>query len=456
MREYSGDEPIMAYAPVLTGQSPGATMSPAGAVAIGALFVGLGIYMGLTAGPTAGLVAGVPGAMVILLIVGPHVRRIAPMVKPLAFGGSLLLFGVIGWLEWDTGSGAGALLVWAFVAMAVALLLLIGLRSIQDRRIAAIMAQPRQAEPPQTIVTPEVVQPADGAPPLILRIYEYGELPPLATPYQAPVTDTHNIIGQPPFPILYLYNFYSGQSLKSKIYGDWRRFGPVYYLGSPADVSLHHTFDIDIATDVEAMLLASPDAFDASFANAGTTALPPGDKSLGAFPYITGGYPQHQFLCGDGSWQHGFERLLAHARIVLLDAAQYTSERAGLGWEIGQVIDRVACDRWLVLMDEETDRVALASAIRKAWSSMAATSPNRGLPKGVINMVHMTQPRDPERSSREATKLPAELDPAGLFAKGNLLLRAYMGSAYEDLLISDAALGLLPIVTSSQAPPPAA
>jgi hypothetical protein len=262
-------------------------------------------------------------------------------------------------------------------------------------------------------------------------------------PYLTPVGADRNIIGLPPRRILYLYNFFSSESLMQKVKGNWRRFGPVYFLGSPADFSYSHSFDGHVSETVGSTILATPESFDARLDAASETVLPPGDKSLTDVSHLSGGYPQHLFLCNDGSWQHGVERLFAHADVVMLDACDYDAERAGLNWEIGYLVNGKAIRNVVVLIDKTTDQSALCKAFREAWESMDGASPNNGPDPGPVRWVLLESPSDRAPSKDQADTLPAEADPSGLYPKLNPLLRRLVVGHYQDALIEDRIFGLL-------------
>jgi hypothetical protein len=224
--------------------------------------------------------------------------------------------------------------------------------------------------------------------------------------------------------------------------GSWRRFGPVYFLGSPGDFSYGHTFDRAISDSVGAAILATPEAFDARLAQARDDVLAPGDLDLKDVTHLSGGYGQHLFLCTDGSWRHGVGRLLDRADLVLLDASGYDGQRAGLNWEIGQVIDRVAMDHVVVLVDERTDQAALCAAFRAAWPAMDSGSPNNRAGAGPVRWVMLQSSEERKASREQPTALPPEADPGGLYPGLNFLQKALVAGHYRDALVDDRVFGL--------------
>jgi hypothetical protein len=341
------------------------------------------------------------------------------------------------------GVSIGALALGLFTLLWVCVSVLTELRAFQDRRIAVIMHGASATASTTNTAPPTLHAPGSArlAPPIRLDIYLQNELPALRLPYITPVGAEHNIIGLAPRRILYLYNFFSGAALAQKVKGNWRRFGPLYFLGSPADISFRHTFDWRIGASVAPAILATPESFDARFASADENVLAPGDKSLTDISHFSGGYPQNLFLCSDGSWRHAVARLFDHADIVLLDACDYDAQRAGLRWEIGQLVDRVPLHNVAVLVDEGTDQPALCAAFRSAWAAMDDSSPNNRPSAGPVRWVVLAS--SDERKAQTPRPLPPEADPLGLYKKFNPILKSIIGGHYDDALLDDRIFGLL-------------
>jgi len=165
------------------------------------------------------------------------------------------------------------------------------------------------------------------APPARVEIIASATLQPPMALANIP-TPSCNVAGFPPISILYLYNFYSQETLVTKMEDSWCRYVPVFFLGSPSDLGSGHTFALDLKKLAETELITSPAVFDTRFASAIRDLLPAGDAKLKGYPHFTGGWPQHGFLCTDASWRHGVERLFAAAEVVIMDASDYSLERA--------------------------------------------------------------------------------------------------------------------------------
>ncbi len=358
--------------------------------------------------------------------------------------GSVVLI-LFAWQSFRVDGLFGAMALGLFALAWSAAFILTEVRARLDRRVAALMHESSSSAPSDETKLPahSASAPVEHAPPLRLDVYLQDELTRLPKLYLTPVGADLNIIGLPPRRILYLYNFFSAETLVQKVKGNWRRFGPVYFLGSPGDFSYSHTFDWRIGDSVAASILATPESFDTCLARATDTVLPPGHSNLTDVIYFSGGYPQHLFLCNDGSWRHGVRRLFDHAEVVLLDASGYDAQRAGLNWEIGRLIDRVATHNVVVLIDEETNQAALYAAFRAAWLSMERGSPNNRADAGPVRWVLLESRREPGQSPGQPQGLPPEADPLGLYPKFNPLLRTVIAGHYRDALIDDRIFGLL-------------
>lgn len=372
----------------------------------------------------------------------PKDRRLGPLGGRIVMGGGSIVLILFAWQSFNSDGVLTALVVGTFALLWTAGFVLTEVRARQDRKVAALMrAQPALAASNQARrVAAAERGVACSAPPLRLDVYLQSELQALPGRYLTPVGAELNIIGLPPRRILYLYNFFSPETLLRKVKGSWRRFGPVYYLGNPGDISFEHTFDPAIGDKVASAILATPEAFDARFAQANDDVLPPGNPTLKDVSHLSGGYGQHLFLCSDGSWRHGVGRLFDRADVVLLDASEYDEARAGLNWEIGQLVDRVAMRNVVVLIDERTDQVALCAAFRAAWSAMEDRSPNNRPDAGSVRWVMLQSPREQESGPPPA--LAPEADPCGLYAGLNFLQKALVTAHYRDALADDRIFGL--------------
>ena len=262
-----------------------------------------------------------------------------------------------------------------------ALGMILGLiQTLIKKRVAVLMrrkvaqADGSVASAGDTIKQPEK---ATNIPLFQLAVYEQNELPDHGFTLNPHLSEEKNIFNMAPLPLFYFFNFYSTRSLLNKTSGGFQRHGPVFYLGSPADIGftkLWHMFSI--TKIVKRLLLTSPEQLNESIDKSSVAPLPPKTRGLIAENYLTGAYPSNTFYCTDLLWQQCVSILFNKTKFAIIDACDYTSERAGLQWEIGQIINHIATDRFVVLINSKTDISALGSSFRKCWNEMNADSPN--------------------------------------------------------------------------------
>jgi hypothetical protein len=419
---------------------------------LGLLFVGVGAAMVLQGELLGGGVFALVGAMAavgsILSRPGHEGAKPPPWTWPLFGGGGAVLIFVVTALSLEAGNVLAAAITGLFGVIFAAVLVGGAVQAQRTRRAAAVMHESAaslapvalSASVPAAAASVDAArQPALHAAPIRIEVWLQRELPPLTRPYRAPVSAEANILGLPPVRILYLYNFFSSESLERKMDGDLRRFGPVYYLGSPGDFAVAGG---RIDETVKASILPTPELFDQRLAQAAETPLAPGDKDLKSSSHFSGGFPAHLFLCNDESWRHAVSALFDRADVVFVDACGYDAQRGGLNWEFGQLIDRVGADRFVVLLDTDTDQVALCAAFRSAWGAMRAGSPNDRPDAAPVRWV-IHEPLDENgMSTAPVVSPPPEVDPMGLFKKANFVLQPLYAAKYGRALQDDLIFGL--------------
>lgn len=228
------------------------------------------------------------------------------------------------------------------------------------------------------------------------------------------VTAHANIAGLPPIRTLLLYNFFSkAQRLQTLPVHGWRLHGPVYQLASPMELARAGGYDLDQAEAVGSRLLTTPQQIEEFLSRQDETPLAPnptpgswwrrrqerwksrlrdalGLPPAGGLPEVfstTGAYPQHVLHCTDGSWKHGVAALCKRCDWVVVDAAEFSAERQGLGWEIQRLIDTVPLNRVIVLIDGFTELPALVEQFRRAWADCAEDSPNQTASAPMLRML---------------------------------------------------------------------
>jgi len=226
-------------------------------------------------------------------------------------------------------------------------------------------------------------------------VYEQNELPDHSYTLNPNLTDEKNIFNRKPLRIFYFFNFYSSGSLLNKTSGGFQRHGPVFFLGSPQDIGFSKLWNMfSIKKIVRQLLITTPEKLAEVMDKVSEKPLPPKTKGLMTENYFTGAYPSNVFYCTDAIWQQCVELLFAKTDFSIIDASDYTNERAGLQWEIGQIINHIATEDFVVLINSKTDLVALGESFKNSWKQMNAASPNnREHPQPVRFIFHQRPDR---------------------------------------------------------------
>jgi hypothetical protein len=252
-----------------------------------------------------------------------------------------------------------------------------------------------------------------------------GTIPPLEVVFPVPgrmgdrklehVAAERNVFGGEPWNIVYLRLFANEAGLHALLKGAWRECGYVHFIRDVDSVSEEELGAIDSASlfiNSRSRLLADLDRRPAP--------LPPGPREFRhlaandlAVEDEYGSYPVYAPLCHESFWKVAVDIFLNRADVVLLDLSGYHWDNMGTGYELQRVIDHFPIERTILLADStHTDRPFLQAQIQRAWSQMAAGSPNAGNePRRVI----VAQADDPSRAvaaslqDRLAAKPPALL-----------------------------------------------
>jgi hypothetical protein len=224
-------------------------------------------------------------------------------------------------------------------------------------------------------------------------------VPPLTVAFQSPtavarepraVTAERNVFGRPPWNMAYLRLFDNEGGLQRFLKGSWRECGYVHFIRDVDSVSSEELRAIEggarLFIDTREELLADLESCPSE-------TLPIGERRFDRIAAEAvevqdtyGSYPVYAALCHDSFWKAAVDILLERADIVLLDLSGYHWDNLGTGYELQRVIDRFPIERCVFLADPtHTDRPFLESQIQRAWSQMAAGSPNAGeAPRQVI------------------------------------------------------------------------
>ena len=98
-------------------------------------------------------------------------------------------------------------------------------------------------------------------------------------------------------------------------------------------------------------------------------------RALGPDP--DGRHRVNEFFCHDDTWRPTMLRLAQAADVVLMDLRGFTPQNQGCRYELQQLLDFVALERVLVLIDADAPRDFIEGTLQTLWQASRADSPNR-------------------------------------------------------------------------------
>jgi hypothetical protein len=152
------------------------------------------------------------------------------------------------------------------------------------------------------------------------------------------------------------------------------------------------------------LLLTTPEKLTAAMNDVSYKPIPPKTKGLMTENYFTGAYASNVFYCTDAIWQYCVALLFDKTDFSIIDACDYTKERAGLQWEIGQIINHIATENFVVLINSKTDIVALGESFKNSWKKINATSPNNRVHAEPVRFIFYQRP-DRAQGKKEHTNI---------------------------------------------------
>jgi protein TonB len=100
--------------------------------------------------------------------------------------------------------------------------------------------------------------------------------------------------------------------------------------------------------------------------------------------WLRGVFVGAPLYCYDDVWKRAVRSLLRVSDVVLMDLRGFTPERRGCEHEIGELVDHFPANRTLFLIDSGETKGLVLALIRQRWARMSADSPNRRLPRQLI------------------------------------------------------------------------
>ena len=98
------------------------------------------------------------------------------------------------------------------------------------------------------------------------------------------------------------------------------------------------------------------------------------ERQTGGWSGVFKGFPM---FCYDNVWKRAVHALLGASDVVLMDLRGFSPVRAGCEYEVGVLIDRYPLEKIIFLVDQGETKKDVHELIRRRWSAMSATSPNR-------------------------------------------------------------------------------
>jgi hypothetical protein len=171
-----------------------------------------------------------------------------------------------------------------------------------------------------------------------------------------------------PLKLLFLWVFGSDavmETLLSKVGGQWSWLGSMQVLCGRGYMGMLNELLPGLVNARRDPLVESPDELQARLA------------AFNHAPKWNRHYATNSLLCHDSVWREALAALLADNQVVLMSLGGFSAENSGCVYEISRLVDRVPTERFLLLVDEHTDREALRRTLETAWTGMASDSPNR-------------------------------------------------------------------------------
>jgi hypothetical protein len=113
-------------------------------------------------------------------------------------------------------------------------------------------------------------------------------------------------------------------------------------------------------------------------------------------PDRDGRFRVNDFFCYDDTWRMVLSRLIGESDAVLMDLRGFSSQNAGVGFEIDELINVVPLGRVVFIIDDTTDELCLRQTMQQSWDHMGPTSPNRLSASGPLCLFRFTESRNGE------------------------------------------------------------
>jgi hypothetical protein len=122
---------------------------------------------------------------------------------------------------------------------------------------------------------------------------------------------------------------------------------------------------------------------------------------------LDGRYPLNELHCLPHIWPHVVTQLARTCDVVLMDLRGLRRSNAGALFELALIIDCVALDRIVLLVDGRTDEAALSETAQRAWARLAEHSPNAGRRTSCLSLLRCCGTSADEAAITQALLLAA-------------------------------------------------
>ncbi|HEX5807496.1 MAG TPA: hypothetical protein VFY25_02435 [Anaerolineales bacterium] len=123
-------------------------------------------------------------------------------------------------------------------------------------------------------------------------------------------------------------------------------------------------------------------------------------------PDHDGQFRVNDFFCYDNTWRMVLSRLARESDVIMMDLRGFSSQNAGVIYEIGELIDLVPLERVVFVVDDSTDEPLLRQVMQQAWNQMKPESPNRSSATGTLSLLRLQRlgERDLQRLLRVVSR----------------------------------------------------
>ena len=123
-------------------------------------------------------------------------------------------------------------------------------------------------------------------------------------------------------------------------------------------------------------------------------------KNYRLYPSSFGTYQNVSVLCSNSIWKFALSEFIKNKDLVLMSLCGFTSENKGCEFELNKLINEVPTEKFILIIDETTDKSFLEKTLRLEWKKMLKTSPNlRNAPSAIV--MYQMQQKKSERNFKD-------------------------------------------------------